>query len=118
MATNKYFEIIQESGTIVVTSQGDLRELDGEQIEQESQTIVELLDGPDTRNIVIDLRQTDYCGSTALSTFVTLWRHAKDQNGRLIFCNVSPHVLEVMSVTDLDALWPIYPSRDEAMKAV
>ena len=65
MATNKLFDIEQEVDTIIVTAQGDLRELDCEQIEQESQTIVALVDGPSMRNIVIDLRQTDYCGSTA-----------------------------------------------------
>jgi hypothetical protein len=36
----------------------------------------------------------------------------------LAFCNVSAHERELLTVTGLDTLWPIYPSREEAIRAV
>jgi hypothetical protein len=39
-------------------------------------------------------------------------------NGKLVFCNVSEHEKEILKITMLDHLWPIYPSRDAALQAV
>jgi hypothetical protein len=50
--------------------------------------------------------------------FARLWRRVCERGGRMAFCNVSDHEREIMRVTRLDGLWPICPSRQEAIKAV
>jgi hypothetical protein len=40
------------------------------------------------------------------------------RGGRIAFCNVSPHEREILAVTGLNGLWPVYPSRAEAVAAV
>jgi hypothetical protein len=36
----------------------------------------------------------------------------------MAFCGVSDHEREILKVTNLDGLWPICSSREEALKAV
>jgi anti-anti-sigma factor len=66
----------------------------------------------------MDFHKTDYYGSTALAFFLKLWKRVRNRNGRMAFCNISDHEREILTVTQLDRLWPIYLSREEATKAV
>jgi anti-anti-sigma regulatory factor len=66
----------------------------------------------------MDFCKTDYYGSTALGFFMKLWKRVKTQNGRMAFCNVSGHEKYILTVMNLDSLWPICSTRAEALAAV
>jgi anti-anti-sigma factor len=74
--------------------------------------------GSPVKHIVLDLHKMDYCGSTALGAFVSLWHGVRERGGRLALCNISKHERELLGVTNLDYLWPLCPSRVEALRAV
>jgi anti-anti-sigma factor len=112
------FEVEQEGDTIVAVPAVDLRELDYQRIEAGARAILELLNGTGVTNVVLDFRKTDYYGSTALGFFLKLWKRVRDRKGRMAFCNVSDHEKEILQVTSLDRLWPVCPSRNEALAAV
>lgn len=112
------FEIEREGTTIVVTPLADLRELDYQQIEEGAKEVLGLLDGASASNVILDLRRTDYYGSTALGFFLKLWKRVRTRNGHMAFCNVSAHEKEILQITRLDHLWPICSSRKEALHAV
>ena len=112
------FEIEKEGDTIIVVPAVDLRELDYQRIEAGAKAILELLNGTGIKNVVVDFGKTDYYGSSALSFFLKLWKTARGRNGRMAFCNVSDHEKEILQVTSLDRLWPVCPSRNEALAAV
>jgi len=116
--TGGIFEIEREGDTIIVVPAVDLRELDYQRIEQGASTILDLLDGPAIRHVVLDFHKTDYYGTTALGFFLKIWKRVRTQNGRMAFCNVSDHEQEILQVTHLVQLWPICSSRNEALKAV
>ena len=84
----------------------------------EGTDILRLLDSRTARNLVIDFRNTDYYGSTALSFFVKLWKRVRANGGQMVFCNVSAHELEILELTHLNTLWSLCNSRDEAMKLI
>ena len=96
----------------------DLRELAYEQIQADGKAIRKLLTDSHVRNVVMDFYKTDYYGSTALGFFVNLWKEVRRRNGRMAFCNVSAHEKEILLVTNLDHLWAICSSREEALEAV
>ncbi len=64
---------------------------------------------------VVNLLGVTYAGSSALGHFVSLQRHARTKNGRLIFCHVDPNVFEVFRVSKLDALFSFTTDRAAAL---
>jgi anti-anti-sigma factor len=112
------FEIEQKDDTMIVVPNMDLRELAYKQIEEGARKVLDLLNGTDIKNVVLDFHKTDYYGSTALGLFVRVWKRVSRRNGRMVFCNVSEHEKEVLQITHLDQLWPVCSSRSEALAAV
>ena len=112
------FEIDQKGETIIVTPVTDLRELDYQQIEDGMSDVISHLIRMAVKNVVMDFHQTDYFGTTALGCFLKLWKRVRSRNGRMAFCNVSENEKEVLRITKLDSLWTIWPSKEEALRAV
>ncbi len=112
------FEIERQEDTVFVTPLRDLSEFEFHRIEAGAEPILRLLEDTPVKNIVMDFHKTDYYGSTALAFFIKLWKRVRNRNGRMAFCKVSDHEREILTVTQLDRLWPIYSSRGEATKAV
>ena len=114
----KLFEVELEGDTLIVTPTRDLHELDFRDIEREGAVVFERLRRGTARNVVLDLHRISLCGSTALGAFVQLWRVAKSRQGRMALCNISEREREILEATNLDTLWLICTSRDEAMSVV
>jgi anti-anti-sigma factor len=113
------FDIVRDGDTLVVTPLRDMGELEYAQIESGAKDLFDRLRDPAIKNVVLDFRETDAYGSTALGFFVKLWKRVCTQkNGQLAFCNVSPHEMEILNITKLSKLWPICPSRDAALAVV
>jgi anti-anti-sigma factor len=104
--------------TLIVTPLKNLGEFEFEWIEEATDHFLSELEKNSVRNLVIDLRNTDFYGSTALSLFVKLWKQVGSRQGKMAFCHASPHELEVLRITHLDHSWPICETLDEAIKAV
>ena len=112
------YEIERRDDTIVVTPFADLRELDFDYIEAAAVKTLARLSGSGAKNLVLDFRNTDYYGSSALGLFVNLWKRVKKHGGRMAFCNLSPHEKEILEITHLDHFWSTYPTRNEALAAL
>jgi anti-anti-sigma factor len=117
-AAKDLFEMERAGATLILTPTADLRERDYPQIETGAAEVLRLLEQGAVRNVVLDFRQTDYYGSTALGFFAKLWKRVRAGGGDMAFCNVSEHEREILRVTKLDGLWPLCPSREEALRAV
>jgi anti-anti-sigma factor len=112
------FGVGQDGDTIIVVPAADLRGLPYLRIETGARAVVERLHGPGVKNVVVDFGESDYYGSGALGFFLRFWKAVKERGGRMALCNVSAHAKEILRVTNLDRLWPICPSRAEALEAV
>jgi anti-anti-sigma factor len=112
------FEVERDGPTLLVTPRRNLQELDYAEIETGARDILELLENGTIKNLVLDFHNTDYYGSTALAFFVKLWKRVRELGGRMAFCGVSNHEREILKMTQLDGLWPVCSSREEALKAV
>src|SRR5262249_42633527 len=116
-ATPAVFDIEAEGETIIVTPALDLRELDFQQVGAAGEDVLALLDRAPARHVIVEFCQPDYFGSTALGVFVRFWKRIRSRNGRMAFCNVSEHEEEILRLANLDKLWPICSSREEALPA-
>src|SRR5262245_63081670 len=68
--------------------------------------------------IVIDLSGVGFAGSAALGNFVALHRVARQNEGRLIFCNVEPTVSEVFRASKLEPLFEFVADRTAALNSI
>jgi len=68
--------------------------------------------------LILDLSQTSFIGSSFIELLIRAWKRLKDRGGSLSLCGVQPFCAEVLKVTRLDTVWPIYADRREALAAL
>lgn len=84
----------------------------------EWRAVQEQLDLPDVKNVIVDLGEIPYFGSTVLEWMVQMWKRAKAKGGNLATCNCSQIGKEVLHAARFDTLWGIFASRDEAIASL
>ena len=65
--------------------------------------------------IVMDASQTFYMSSLILASMVYMLKKIRDKGGKLVLCNVKDRVKEVMSLTNLDKVFDIVETKEEAV---
>jgi anti-anti-sigma factor len=108
----------QVGQTLVITPTSDLREFEFDEVEAAAEFTLKQVGSGAARNVIIDFRNTDFYGSTALAFFVKLWKRVTSAGGELAFCNVSQHEREILEITRLETLWPLCDSLEQALAAV
>ncbi|MFI5455877.1 MAG: STAS domain-containing protein [Isosphaerales bacterium] len=68
--------------------------------------------------VVVDLSGVGFAGSAALGIFVALQRLARQNGGKIVFCNVDPTVSEVFRASKLDSLFEFAADRPAALRAI
>jgi anti-sigma B factor antagonist len=104
--------------TVVLNPLIHLGSLNEPEISLETQELLDLLNRSASANLVIDLAHGNYLGTSMLGAIIKLWKRVSQRGGRLALCNVSESVVEVLRVTKLQTVWPIYDSREQAVTAV
>ena len=106
--------------TLVLNPIIHLGSLHEPEIAHETQELLDFINRSDPipTNLVIDLALGEYLGTAMLGAVVKLWKRVSQRGGRLALCNVSDNVTEVLRVTKLHAIWPIYGTRDQAVAAI
>ncbi len=65
------------------------------------------------KNIVVDCKEMDSLNSVALGTFLKAYRSMSQ--GNIVFANANPHVQKVFHDTNLDTIFPVYATVEEAV---
>ncbi len=106
--------------TLVLNPMMHLGSLHEPEIVHETDGLLEFINRPGDGpiNLVIDLALGDYLGTAMLGAVVKLWKRVSQRGGRLALCNVSDNVIQVLRVTKLHTIWPIYSTRDQALAAI
>ena len=115
---NETCEVECYGSTIVITPRINLGEMNFDRFVEVAEDVIRHLDRGERCNVVIDLQETDYFGSQTVGMFVQLWRATERAGGGFGLCGVSNHELVVLNVSKLDALWAIYPRREDAVRAI
>ncbi len=103
--------------TIMIPSPA-LESVDPGLVENASELMLEPLRNDLVPLIVIDLSRVDFFGSTFLSVLLRCWKQAQSRGGLMVLAGVSARARELLRVTSLDMVWPIYDSRREAIEAL
>lgn len=105
--------------TTILTPAGDLGEFAVNEIDNGSNRVIRRIqENQNCQNVVIDFRNTDYFGSSALGLFLRLWKRVQERDGQMALCNLSEHEVDVLKITRLTEFWHICDSLDDAIAAV
>jgi anti-anti-sigma factor len=118
MSVGKYVRLEQEGETLIVSPLFTFGRFTEGDLVEEWGCILQKIDGPDVRHVLVDLGHIPYFGSTLLDWMVQMWKRTQCKGGCLAICNPSEVGREVLSIAKFDTLWRIYSSRDEAVKSI
>lgn len=107
-----------QGATIVLVPRAALGNLNEAEIVRETQDLLQVINNSGPTRILIDLNHGDYMGSAFVGAIVRLWKRVGERGGRLAMCNLSDKAYQILRVTKLHAMWPIYATRDEALQAI
>lgn len=87
-----------------------------------SDALSQLLLAPITQDpmplVIVDLEGVDYFGSSFLSLLLRCWKSVLVKGGQMVLAGVSARAKELLRITSLDIVWPMYADRAEALAAL
>ena len=70
------------------------------------------------KNVILDMSGVPWINSTGLGILITGYHSLKAADGTLKICNVKERVLSIFYISQLENIFDVYPTRDEALKAL
>jgi anti-anti-sigma factor len=114
----KVFTLERKHGVLVVVPQGDAVGFRLADIDHELQELLEQVRNEDKPKLVIDFGHANYFGSVIISAVNQLATTVADGGGKIVICEVSDEMQQVLRVMKLDSLWKLEATRRKAIKAV
>jgi len=65
---------------------------------------------------IFDLGDVHYLSSSGIRVFIATLRQLKETNGRLVLSNLNSNVIKTLKIVELDGLFEIINSVDDAIK--
>jgi anti-anti-sigma factor len=115
MNETKYVRAEQEGNVLVITPLFTYATFTEPHIASEWSAVQKQLDSPATEEVIVDLGEIPYFGSTVLEWMAQLWKRVKVKGGRLAVVRPSDIGREVLSASRLERLWGIFKTREEAL---
>jgi anti-anti-sigma factor len=112
------FTIERHSGLTLIIASPALETLDPTLEQQTTQLLLNVLRDAPEPLVVFDLGGVAYFGSMFLSVLLRCWKHLTARGGSLVLAGVSRQIKDLLHVTSLDMVWPLYPDRRSAMDAL
>lgn len=111
------FTIERHGEITVITANPALESLAFGLEKQAAELILKPIQSQENPLILFDLSQVDYFGSMFLALLIRCWKLALSRGGSMALSGVSSRTRELLRITSLDIVWPIYDTRQEAMEA-
>lgn len=65
--------------------------------------------------LVLDLSQTRYIDSMFIETVFMAWKRIQERQGKMALCCPNELCAQVLTITNLNKLWPVCATREEAI---
>ncbi len=112
------FTIERHGDLTLIAASPSIESIDPEMEQQASKIILNCLRDQDSPLILFDLSDVQYFGSVFLAVLLRCWKTTTSRGGSMALAGVSDHARELLRVTSLDMIFPMYPTRREAMEAL
>jgi len=112
------FTIERHGELTIISATPTLESLEFGLEEQAALLIMEPIRHQENPLVVFDLSRVDYFGSMFLALLLRCWKLVQSRGGMMALAGVSARARELLRLTSLDMVWPIYANRQEAMEAL
>ena len=112
------FRIERHGEIAVVIPSSKVEEMHEALIVQAAKIVVNSLKEDPPAGIVIDLSQVNYVGSVFVSFLLRCHMLAKKQGSEIVLAGASEPARELLHLLDLETIWAIYKTRQEAINAL
>ena len=116
--SNEDFKLEWHGSTVVIIPASNVESMAWELIEQAAEIVMGPIKSQESPMVVFDLSEVNYFGSVFLALLLRCHTAVKNRGGELVLCGASKMARELMRITNLDTLWALYDTREEALKAV
>ena len=104
--------------TLILIPHRPLGGLNEVEIVGETNELVNFIQQSGPLNLIFDLQNGEYLGTALIGAIVRLWKRVALAGGRMALCAISDPVFQILRITKLHTVWPIYTTRDEALASV
>ncbi|HVW01818.1 MAG TPA: response regulator [Planctomycetaceae bacterium] len=111
------FRFDLEDQTLIVVPRRNITALAETEVLEELDAHLQTLRDAQIQGIVFDFGQVSYFGSSMLEAILILSKRLTNPE-RMALCNVSDIGREVIGYSRFDKLWPVLPTRSDALKTV
>jgi anti-anti-sigma factor len=112
------FTLERHGELTVITATPALEHIEFGLEEHVAELILKPLQRQENPLIVFDLSRSDCFGSMFLALMIRCWKLALSRGGMMALAGVTERTRELLRLTNLDTVWPIYDSKREAMEAL
>lgn len=112
------FTIERHGEVLAILASVSLEQMEPALLQDAGSLLLDVLGSEVNPQIVVDLSAIDYFGSSFLGLLLRCWKLAQSRDGTLVLAGVSPRARDLLHVTSLDMVWPIYGNLREAIDAL
>jgi len=118
-AQNESFQILRRGDIVIVIPSPEVESMSDTMIEQAAQLVLAPMKDDTPPGVIFDLSQVNYFGSLFITFLLRCHLLLKKQgDGEVVLAGVSNRVRELLRMTNLDTLWALYDTREEALEAL
>src|SRR5215213_11355792 len=113
--------LIERHGDIaIITPSPEVERMPENQMEQAAQMVLAPLRSDPPAGLIFDLSKVDYVGSVFLSFLLRCHKRVKDRgsDSEVVVSGASKKARELLHMTALDTIWPLYDKRPDAIAAL
>jgi len=107
------FTIVRDGDTLLVDVDGQLVVSNRQEFKQ---AVLDEVEGG-ARLIVVDFGKSAYIDSSGLGALVSLGKRIREAGGELRLAALNDDLRTLFELTRLDTLFPLYPTRADALEA-
>ena len=115
---NQSFHIERHGDIAVITPSPEVEKMPENLMEQAAQMVLAPLRSDPPAGLIFDLSKVDYVGSVFLSFLLRCHMLAKKQGSEIVLAGASAPARELLHLLDLETLWALYGTRQEAIEAL
>jgi anti-sigma B factor antagonist len=115
MLTNRPLTEILDGKVTIVVFGNELKQLDELNVAEVGQKLLELAESLPHPILVLDMGATEFFGSSFIEALFRVWKKLNNKPAAHfgIAC-LQPYCREVLEITHLDKLWPLFDTREAA----
>lgn len=119
MSTSGPLSLVKEGNVTVVVFGTAQRRLDELGLEAIGNQLIEIATHANPPLLVLDMSATEFFGSSFIEILFRVWKRLNAQpNAKFAISGLQEYCREVLEITHLDKLWPLYHTRGEALAAM